>query len=148
MKALISATLLCASAAGAAAECTRTDRALYVQGWPEVNTQQRIRQPVTPDAGLECKFFPDQQLHENLLARYERGRLDGVNYRLSYADGSALIQGRRASPWDPADVGNWRLNCTLADQGRYGCVLRRGRLQLAQDAAGRRTITIGDRHRA
>ncbi len=146
MKPLILATLLGAGAANAAGDCARTDRELYVNGWPEVRTHERMG-AVTPGAQIECKFFPDQQQRENLLARYERGDLDGVNYRLSYADGGALVQGRRASRWDPADAHNWRLNCSTDEQATYHCVLRKGLLRLEQDAAGRRRLTVGDHHR-
>lgn len=134
--------------AAASAECTRIDRQHYIDGWEQADAVERIHQRIAPGSEIGCRFLPDSEQRLNVLTRYEQGILDGSGYRVYYADGSAVISGRGALPVDagnPAD--SWRLTCRQIDAA-YGCTLVKGELRVSADKHGRRTIGVGDDHRA
>lgn len=149
MKPLIWAGLLLSTAAGAAPECTQTDREHYVSGWHEAPAAELVRSRITPDSVIGCRFFPDPAGKLNVLARYEQGTLNGVGYRVQYSDGSGVIQGNADAPLATAGYqDNWKLTCRPSEgTPLYRCTLRKGDIGLQKDTGGHRTLLVGENHR-
>jgi hypothetical protein len=149
MKSLVWTGLLASSVAGAAPECAHTSREHYVKGWEEAPSIERIYQRISPQSTLGCSYYPDPDNRLNVLVRYELGAVDGVGYKLHYADGSAVIQGNRDVPLAQAGYQDeWKLACRKTPAtSAYRCTLSRGDLRLEKDGAGRTSLTIGDNHR-
>lgn len=149
MKQLVWAALLVSAGASADTDCTHTSRESYVSGWEEVDAQQLLHRPVMPQGTVNCTYFPDQDQKLNVLARFEQGVLNGAEYKVYYADGSATIQGERDQPLGSTDdPDNWRLLCKSAGHDRlYHCTLNKGNLLLRKGADGAMTLTVGEQHR-
>lgn len=149
MKPLIWASLLASSVAGAAPECLHTSREHYVSGWEEAASIERIYRPISAQGAIDCAFFPDPENRLNVLVRYEHGSVNGIGYRVHYADGSALIQGNGGIPFANADYAdNWKLACRPSAHGQaYHCTLGKGDLRVEKDAQGTPRLAIGEHHR-
>jgi hypothetical protein len=150
MKRLVWAALLVSANVSAGADCAHTSRERYVSGWEEVDAEQLLHRRITPDAAVNCSYFPDQSQKLNVLAKYEQGVLNGAEYKVYYADGSAVIQGERDQPLSDADyLDNWKLLCGNGQQsGTYQCTLSKGDMSLRKMADGTLTLNIGEHHRA
>lgn len=147
MKAWIWAGLLVSSAAGAAPECTQTSREHHVDGWEDVSSVEHIHRRITPGGVIDCRYLPDQSSRLNILARFERGTLDGVGYQVQYGDGSGSIQGHADQPVATADPqDNWKLNCHAAGTAS-ACTLHKGDLSVHKDSGNRVTLAIGSNPR-
>jgi hypothetical protein len=150
MRRLVWAALLFSVTASADTDCARSSREQYVGGWEDVDAIQLLHRRITPEGVINCTYFPDQTEQLNVLARYEQGVLNGAEYKVYYADGSAVIQGERDTPLANADyTDNWRLVCKPAGQGSpYSCTISRGDVLLRKDADGALTLNIGEHQRA
>jgi invasion protein IalB len=83
-----------------------------------------------------------------VLARFERGVLQGVGYKVYYSDGSGVIQGVPDQSLAGAGYADtWRLSCDRSGPP-FQCSLARGELALHQTADGTRTLRIGGKPRA
>jgi len=149
MKAWIWAGLLVSSAAGAAPECTQTSREHYVGGWEEAPAVEVIYRRITPGGVIDCRFLPDPTNRLNILARYERGTVDGVRYKVHYSDGSAVIQGHADLPLATGNQqDNWNLTCRQSEaEAAHHCTLRKGDISLHKDSENHLTLSIGDNPR-
>jgi hypothetical protein len=150
MKQLVWLVLLVSATVRAESDCAHTSRERYVSGWEEVDAEQRLHRRITPDAAVNCSYFPDQSQKLNVLARYEQGVLNGAEYKVYYTDGSAVIQGEPGKPLANADhMDNWKLVCRQSRQsGPYQCTLSKGDLLLRKMADGTLTLNIGEHQRA
>jgi len=149
MKQLVWVALLASASAGAAPECTHVSREHFVNGWEEAPSVELIHQRITPEGVVSCTYFPDPEHSLNVLARYEQGTMNGAAYKISYADGSAVIQGRSDIPPLLTDyTDNWRLVCKQAGAAPlYRCTLSRGDLRVEKDTNGQQRLGIGENHR-
>jgi hypothetical protein len=149
MKQLVWTALLVSASVNANPDCARSSREHYVSGWEEADADQLLHHRIAPGGVINCTYFPDQDQKLNVLARYERGVLNGAEYKVYYADGSAVVQGERDKPLSSADyLDNWRLVCKNTPQsGHYQCTMSKGDMFLRKDADGALTLNIGENHR-
>ena len=138
-------SVLLSSVSVADTACESVSRQRYVDGWQEAASVQRITMRVTPGGKVYCEYYPDREQQLNLLVARERGHLDGIEYDLHYADGSAVIQGRDGKGLEDADyTDNWHLSCRKFDSAAQAlCSISRDDIVIRRAVDGKMLLTIG-----
>lgn len=145
MKHLFLLSVVFSSASLADAACESLSRDRYVDGWQDGAAVQRITTRVTPDSRVYCEYYPDRERQLNFLVMREHGRLQGVEYKLHYSDGSAVIQGTDGERLEDANYNdNWHLSCRSAGPAaQVLCALTRDDIVIERSADGRIGLTVG-----
>ena len=106
---------------------------------------QRITAQVITGSKVYCDYYPDREQQLNLLVAREHGFIDGVEYELHYADGSAVIQGEVGKGLDNAEyTDNWHLSCRNSESaGQVLCNINRDDIVIKRSVDGRCGLTVG-----
>ena len=136
--------ILFSSVSAADTACESVSRQRYVDGWQEKATVQRITAQVVTGSKVYCDYYPDREQQLNLLVARERGFLDGVEYELHYADGSAVIQGEAGKGLDNAEyTDNWHLSCRYSESaGQVLCNIKKDDVVIERGVDGKVRLTI------
>jgi len=145
MKSLIALCAILSSASLADTVCESVSRHRYVNGWQEAATVQRLTAPVIPGGRVDCEYYPDREEQLNLKVMRELGRLDGVEYKLHYSDGSAVIQGENGKRLEVSNYSdNWNLSCRNVESPRpLLCTVTKDDIAITRGTDGKMLLSVG-----
>jgi hypothetical protein len=149
MKPVFLLSMLLSSVSVADTVCESVSRQRYVDGWREAASVQRITMRITPGSKVYCEYYPDREQQLNLLVARERGHLNGVEYDLQYADGSAVIQGRDGKDLEETDyTDNWHLSCRNSNSAaQVLCSISKDDIVIGRAVDGKMLLSIGANYR-
>lgn len=145
MKFLIALSVIFSSTCLADKVCESVSRHRYVNGWQEAAAVQQLNAPVVAGGRVDCEYYPDREERLNLKVMRETGYLDGVEYKLHYSDGSAMIQGEESKQLEVANYSdNWNLSCRNVESPTpLLCTVTKDDIAITRDTGGTMLLSVG-----